>query len=58
MKNLLIGMVVLALVGCATMTRKTPEVGFKLMDKYDSPDGMTIGPDNYIYLSMNARELT
>ncbi|MDP6523252.1 MAG: SMP-30/gluconolactonase/LRE family protein [Kiritimatiellia bacterium] len=54
MKNLLIGMVVLALVGCATMTRKTPEVGFKLVDKYDSPDGMTIGPDNYIYLSMNA----
>ena len=30
-----------------------PKVAFKLPDKYNSPDGMTIGPDYSIYLSMN-----
>ena len=34
---------------------KTPQLlGGKLLDaQYASPDGMTIGPDGYIYLSMN-----
>ncbi|MCX6874931.1 MAG: SMP-30/gluconolactonase/LRE family protein [Verrucomicrobia bacterium] len=30
-----------------------PRVGFLLPDKYNSPDGMTIGKDGCIYLSMN-----
>jgi len=54
MKNLFVGMLALVLVGCATITRESPEIGFILQDKYDSPDGMTIGPDDYIYLSINS----
>jgi len=38
--------------GCGGKLAK-PVVGFKLADEYDSPDGMTIGADGCIYLSMN-----
>lgn len=40
--------------GCGGGNLLTPTLGFKLDDQYDSPDGMTIGADGYIYLSMNS----
>jgi len=40
--------------GCGGAKLLTPTLGFKLADQYDSPDGMTIGKDGYVYLSMNA----
>jgi len=39
--------------GCDGQKLLTPKLGFKLDDQYDSPDGMTIGADGCIYLSMN-----
>ncbi len=45
--------------GCASQPSSPPSqllkprVGFLLPDKYNSPDGMTIGKDSCIYLSMN-----
>jgi len=39
--------------GCGGQKLLTPKVGFKLADEYNSPDGMTIGADGCIYLSMN-----
>ena len=37
----------------ATSQLLKPRVGFLLPDKYNSPDGMTLGKDGCIYLSMN-----
>jgi len=34
-----------------------PSLLFKFEDKYNSPDGMSIGKDGYIYLSMNNKNL-
>lgn len=49
-----IAVCVAVVAGCVTTQLLTPTMGFKLADQYDSPDGMTIGPDGYIYLSMNS----
>lgn len=43
----------LAQYGPAPDAVKKPKVGFLLPAKYNSPDGMTIGKDGCIYLSMN-----
>lgn len=47
----------LAVTGCqqriGAPALKTPTVGFLLPDTYNSPDGMTPGPDGAIYLAMN-----
>jgi sugar lactone lactonase YvrE len=49
----IVALVAVGLVaGCAT-SRKTAQLGFTLPDKYANPDGMTIGKDGCIYLSMN-----
>jgi sugar lactone lactonase YvrE len=52
---------VLAAPGCGTtpgapggvVARVQPTLLFQFPEKYSSPDGMTIGPDGWIYLSMN-----
>jgi len=54
MKKLLI--LILLAAGCATkvtVTKTYQPVAIKLPDKYNSPDGMTLGKDGCIYLSMN-----
>lgn len=54
MKKLLV--LVLLAAGCATkvaVTKTYQPTAIKLPDKYNSPDGMTIGKDGCIYLSMN-----
>ncbi|MGD0088638.1 MAG: SMP-30/gluconolactonase/LRE family protein [Planctomycetota bacterium] len=50
----------LAAVGCGggeTAPLYKPALLFKFPDKYNSPDGMSIGKDGYIYLSMNNKNL-
>jgi len=49
-----IALCMVVLAGCTKTQLLTPSLGFKLADQYDSPDGMTIGADGYIYLSMNS----
>ena len=55
MKKLLL-LVLIAAAGCATRV-KTAELyqptAIKLPDKYNSPDGMSLGKDGCIYLTMN-----
>jgi len=53
MKRTIWALAMVTMVGCVSAEMKTPTMGFDLGDKYASPDGMTIGPDGSIYLSMN-----
>lgn len=48
-----LGCLALATAVLAAPALKKPKVGFLLPEKYNSPDGMSLGPDGCIYLSMN-----
>ncbi len=52
-KAIVAGLAGLLLAGCAGMGQYTPTVGFRLPEKYNSPDGMTLGKDGCIYLALN-----
>ncbi len=41
------------LAGCSTtVALKNPTIAVTLPDKYNTPDGMVLGPDNYIYVNI------
>ena len=55
MKNYFTILIAVICAGCAAPQSSLlkPRVGFMLPPEYNSPDGMTIGKDGCIYLSMN-----